>query len=224
MAREADRVVTFGSVLADQVSRWYGVRRDQVIVIPHGASRPPRTDAPPEVPRRHFSFLGRIDRYKGISVFLAAARRFLRENPEARFVVGGAGSLRPYQGDFEALGDAVTVLNRELTNDETDRIMQESWAVVLPYTSGTQSGVIPVACWNACPVITTRVGALTELVQEGETGFIIPPNDTAALLDPMRRLWNNATLRRSMGAGSFARYDRTLRWEVIGEQLLRGLS
>lgn len=224
MARAADRVVVFGQTLADQIVRLYRVRRDRIIVVAHGASRPPRSHAPAEIPSRHFSFLGRIDGYKGLEIFLAAAKRFAGEWPEARFRVGGAGSLRPYRRALEALGDAVMVENRELTNDATDRIMQASWAVVLPYTSGTQSGVIPVAYWNACPVITTRVGSFPELVREGETGFLVEPRDPDAVFQSMRRLWNNPALRQSMGRQAFALYDQALRWEAIGEQLVAALT
>lgn len=224
MARKADRIVAFGRTLADQIARVYGVKHDRIVVVPHGASRPPRTDPPPEVPYRHFSFLGRIDGYKGVDIFLAAARRFLNRQPDARFYVGGAGSLAPYQRALAALGGAVAVENRELSNDETDRIMQSSWAVVLPYTSGTQSGVIPVAYWNACPVITTRVGALPELVREGESGFLVAPRDPGAVAEKLSRLWNNVSLRQSMGRHAFAAYDRSLRWDTIAAQLVAGLS
>lgn len=224
MARAADRVVAFGRALADQIARLYGVGRERILVVPHGASRPPRSGPPAEVPRSQFSFLGRIDGYKGLDIFLAAASRFAAGRPDARFHVGGSGSLGPYRRALDALGDAVTIENRELTNEETDRIMQASWAVVLPYNSGTQSGVIPVAYWNACPVITTRVGALPEMVQEGETGFVVEPRDTGAIADRMNRLWNNQVLRRDMGRGAFAAYDRTLRWDTIAGQLVTGLS
>jgi glycosyltransferase involved in cell wall biosynthesis len=224
MARAADRIVAFGETLAGQISRAYGVPRGRILVIPHGASRGPRNEPPLDVEPRHFSFLGRIDRYKGVDVFLAAGRRFRQAQPAARFYLGGSGSLRPYARELAAAGDSLTVENRELTNEETDRIMQASWAVVLPYTSGTQSGVIPVAYWNACPVITTRVGALPELVTDQETGVLVAPRDAAALAEKMGLLWGNTTLRCVMGRRAFDKYDRMLRWDSVAGQLLAGLA
>ena len=224
MARTADRVVTFGRALADQIARLYRVGGGRIVVISLGAVRPPRPQPPAEGPCTRFSFLGRIDSYKGLDIFLAAAARFREGRPDAKFYVGGAGSLAGYRRALEALGGSITVENRELTNDETDRVMQSSWAVVLPYTSGTQSAVIPVAYWNACPVITTRVGSLPELVEDGKTGFLVDPRDTEGIAERMTRLWGNAPLRRSMGLQAFARYDRTLRWDTIAEQLVAGLT
>jgi glycosyltransferase involved in cell wall biosynthesis len=224
MARAADRVVAFGQALAEQIARFYGVPHQRIVVIPHGASRPPRDVPPADGPHRHFSFLGRIDGYKGLDIFLTAARRFLGDHPDARFYVGGGGSLRPYRRAIDEVGGSVTVENRELTNDETDRVMQASWAVVLPYTSGTQSGVIPVAYWNACPVITTRVGALPELVRDGENGFLVGARDAQAVADKMGLLWGNGPLRRAMGLHAFTSYERTLRWDTIAGQLVAGLT
>src|SRR5262249_26956454 len=71
MARTADHIVAFGRSLAEQITQFYGVDRDRIVIVPHGASRPPRAAAPADVDCRYFSFLGRIDTYKGLDYFLA---------------------------------------------------------------------------------------------------------------------------------------------------------
>jgi glycosyltransferase involved in cell wall biosynthesis len=98
--------------------------------------------------------------------------------------------------------------------------MQASWAVVLPYSSATQSGVIPVAYWNACPVIVTRVGALEETVRDGETGFMVERGDVPAVADRMLQLSGDRALRWRLGGGAFSFYDRWLRWERIAHDLV----
>jgi glycosyltransferase involved in cell wall biosynthesis len=148
----------------------------------------------------------------------------LQTEPSARFFVGGAGDLVPYQKQIQDLGDRVTVENRELTNDETDEVMRSSWAVVLPYHTATQSGVIPIAYWNACPVIVTRAGALAEMVREGETGFIVEPGDVATVAERMRAVSASPQLRWRLGGGAFAFYDRWLRWERIADDLIKALA
>jgi starch synthase len=220
--RAADYVVTYGGTLAQQLQRWYGLARQKILTIRHGASRPPR-EAPPPMAHtyRHFSFLGRIQGYKGLDVFLEAARRVAQTHPKARFYIGGAGDLEPYEKAIAALGDKVTVENRELTNEETDDVMQDSWAVVLPYRSATQSGVVPVAYWNGCPVIVTRVGGLGEVVREGETGFIVRRGSAEQVAERMRQLQGDRALRYHLGNGAFSFYDRWLRWERIAHDLMR---
>jgi glycosyltransferase involved in cell wall biosynthesis len=225
MAHRADQVVVYGRALARQVVRWYGVSPRSVVVVRHGASRPPRRE-PPTSPRdcSLFSILGRIEGYKGLDVFLEAARQVHSRRPGVRFYIGGAGNLARYRRRLAELGPAVTVENRELSNEETDRVMQASCAVVLPYTSGTQSGVIPIAYWNGCPVITTSVGALPEGVMEDETGFVVPPHDPALVADRMEALFDRPELRDRMGRAAFAHYDRSFRWEDIANQLARAFA
>ncbi|MBI4502348.1 MAG: glycosyltransferase family 4 protein [Gemmatimonadetes bacterium] len=226
--RMADRVVVYGAELARQVQRYYRVPLRRIAVIRHGASRPPRETPPVDSGGnggfQWFSFLGRIEPYKGLEVFLGAARRLHAENPKARFFVGGAGDLARYRSSIEELGTSITVEHRELSNEETDDVMRSSWAVVLPYNSATQSGVIPVAYWNACPVIVTRVGGLREVVREGETGFIVDRGDAMAVAERMRALAGNHALRWRLGGGAFSFYDRWLRWERIANDLLTALS
>jgi glycosyltransferase involved in cell wall biosynthesis len=158
-----------------------------------------------------------------VGVFLRAAQAVSAQDPDARFFIGGAGNLAPYRTSLAALGDRVTVVNRELSNDETDRVMQESWAVVLPYTSATQSGVVPVAYWNACPVIVTDVGALSEAVDEAQSGFLVPPGDAAALAARMRLL-ADPSRRRVMGRAAFALYQDRFRWDQWAGGLVERFS
>jgi glycosyltransferase involved in cell wall biosynthesis len=218
--RAGDRLVVYGETLRAWLVRYYRVPANRVIVIAHGAYRSPRNDPPQTSGYRWFSCLGRIVSYKGIEVFLEAARILSRRFPEARFVLGGAGDLGPYRKAISRLGEALIVENRELSNEETDRIAQESWSVVLPYTSGTQSGVIPVAYYNAAPVIVSRVGALPESVVDRSTGFLVPPKDPVAVADAMAAIYGNAPLRERMGAAAFEYYRSRLRWDEIARSLL----
>ena len=58
---------------------------------------------------------------------------------------------------------------------------------MLPYRSATQSGIIQVAYQLERPVVCTRVGGLDEMLTDGETGLLVPPEDEGAALDRRRR-------------------------------------
>jgi glycosyltransferase involved in cell wall biosynthesis len=55
------------------------------------------------------------------------------------------------------------------------------------------------------PVVTTRVGGIPEVVFDGEHGFLVPPDDAAALASAMSRLANDAELRKTLGEAAHAR-------------------
>jgi glycosyltransferase involved in cell wall biosynthesis len=75
----------------------------------------------------------------------------------------------------------VRLLNRYIADDEVEALFRAADVTVLPYRSGTQSGVTHVAYALGSPVIATRVGGITETVHDGETGLTCPPEDPDAL-------------------------------------------
>ncbi len=65
-----------------------------------------------------------------------------------------------------------------------------------------QSLMQAAAC--GLPVVSTTIGAISEAVRDGETGFLVPPHDVPALVQAMGRLMNDAGLRHRMGAAAQA--------------------
>ena len=75
--------------------------------------------------------------------------------------------------------------------------------VVLPYVEATQSAVIPIAYVFGKPVVVTNVGALSEVVEQGKTGFIVPPKDEKLLAEAVIKLLKNDKLRKEMGKNAY---------------------
>src|SRR5439155_654614 len=127
-------------------------------------------------------FFGFIRAYKGLENLL---RAFARLPSDITLLVVGEfyESRAPYDRLAGELGIAerVRMSGRFAGEAEVRRAFSACDAVVLPYRSATQSGVIPLAYAMECPVITTRVGGLAEVVEDGGTGLLVPPDDPAAL-------------------------------------------
>ena len=70
---------------------------------------------------------------------------------------------------------------------------------VLPSYSEGLSVAVCEALRAGLPVITTRVGALPEVVREGVGGCLVSPGEVAALRDALRRLLGDSALRTRMG-------------------------
>jgi glycosyltransferase involved in cell wall biosynthesis len=86
--------------------------------------------------------------------------------------------------------------------------------VALPYIDATQSGIVQLAFGFGVPVITTRVGGLGEAVQDGVTGFLVPPKDSSALAAAVLRYFQEE-LEPSFRASIEAEKDR-FSWEKLG--------
>jgi glycosyltransferase involved in cell wall biosynthesis len=214
---QSDIITVYGESLKKMLSSRFNVEAGKILVTPHGVNRlrvSKENKSPIQSSLKYITLTGRLDKYKGIDLFLDAAHYFKKENSNILFLLAGRGNLIEYQDRISSLTNIV-VINRFLTNDEVDDVILKSFTVVLPYIDASQSGVIPIAYYNSCPVIVTNVGALPEVVVEGETGYIIEKGDCLQLINRIQNIVDNSDLRDKMGDNSYNYYRDKLRWSVI---------
>ena len=129
-------------------------------------------------------FFGFVRKYKGLEYLIRAMPEVLRNITVQLLIVGEFWEDRePYLKTIKELGvqQKVTVVDRYIANEEVGLYFSAADVVVLPYADATQSAVVSLAYAFDKPVITTDVGGLPEVVEDGETGFVVPPRDHAAL-------------------------------------------
>ncbi len=181
-----------------------------------------------ESARRHLGlrgevvlFFGLVRPYKGLGTLLEAFARFARGR-EATLVVAGEfyEPREPYDRQVERLGigDRVRWIDRYVPDEEVEPLFRAADVVVLPYRSATQSGVVQTAYGFARPVIVTRVGGLPDVVRDGETGFVVEPDDAQALADAMRRFFDEARAD-AMEAAVIADRER-FSWERCADTIV----
>lgn len=124
-----------------------------------------------------FLFFGLVRKYKGLDLLIEAFANLFTKQKNIRLLVAGDFYEDP-DSYFDLikklnLGDVVHMENRYIPNDEVEQYFLASDAVVLPYRSATQSGVLSIAYGLKRPVIVTRVGELGNLVKDGETGLVV---------------------------------------------------
>lgn len=159
-------------------------------------------------------FFGYVRHYKGLDTLLTAWKRVREQRPGATLVVAGEFYEKP--GTYEALALAaggVRLLNRYIADDEVEALFRAADVTVLPYRSGTQSGVTHVAYALGCPVIATNVGGITETVRDGETGLTCPPEDPEALAHTIVRFF--AEGMRDKMAAPIAALKAEHSWEAL---------
>ncbi|MFM6307285.1 MAG: glycosyltransferase, partial [Dolichospermum sp.] len=82
--------------------------------------------------------IGRIDKYKGIDIFLDIIAT-LEDKIDCEFLLAGYGDLSPYTEKIKKL-KKLNVVNRFLSDDEIDEMLLSSYILVLLYIDASQSG------------------------------------------------------------------------------------
>ncbi|MCH7549762.1 MAG: glycosyltransferase [Candidatus Krumholzibacteriota bacterium] len=167
-------------------------------------------------------FFGLVRSYKGVDVLLRAFARVGEKLDATLLIVGEFYEDRvPYETLISELdiGDRVRIVDRYVPNEEVEKYFKASDLVVLPYRSATQSGIVQTAFSFKIPVIVTRVGGLPDVVIDGKTGYIVPPDDPPALGAAIRRFFDEGAAER-MSAGIREDAER-FSWRHCVEALIR---
>ena len=166
---------------------------------------------PPHAPL--VAVFARLIRLKGLERFLEAASLLAPRVPDARFlVVGGEHESDPtYPSELKryaarlGLGDRVMFTGFRLDIPE---ILSEITVSALPSFSEGLSNSILEAMAAGVPVVATHVGGNAEAVQDGVTGFLVPPQDAPALAHAIGQLLENPELAARFGAAARERMVR----------------
>jgi glycosyltransferase involved in cell wall biosynthesis len=177
----ADLVMAPSLATAAELVRDYRARR--VKVVPNVTGGLPVTPAESGAEAGCLLFVGRLRIRKGLEVLLAAVARLRRTCPAARLLIAGDGEHRPAVeatvGEL-GLGDAVTLLGR-CDRARVRGLLQEAAALVVPSTYEGMPLVILEAMEAGVPVVASRVSGIPEVVEEGVTGWLVPPEDPERL-------------------------------------------
>ena len=143
-------------------------------------------------------FVGRLAAVKGVPLLLEA---LAHTHSEAHLTLIGDG---PERADLEAeaarlgLSDRVTFAGYK-SQDEVALALGEADIFVLPSFAEGVPVVLMEAMATGLPVVATAVGGVTELVQDGVSGVIVPPGDVKALVRALDGLFADPKMGAAMG-------------------------
>jgi glycosyltransferase involved in cell wall biosynthesis len=175
--------------------------------------------------------VGRLIPIKGHIVLLRAFAQARRQVPSLRLDIAGRGPLEP----------ALRALTKELGIEDAvrflgyvapiQRAIEDAAAVVVP-SMGEGFGMVALeAMERARPVVAAEIGGLGELVEDGVTGYLVPPGEAEPLADAIVAVASNLPRAAAMGEAGRRRaleeflQDRcTDRTEALYQQALNGRS
>lgn len=156
-------------------------------------------------PRRDFTghlvFVGRLDAVKGVSLLLQAFAAARSDYPNAHLTIAGDGPARNMlEAQAKALGvQAAVQFAGYLDESAVTALLDDADMLVLPSFAEGVPVVLMEAMASRLPVIATQVGGVPELVDDGLSGFLVPPGDVENLTVRLRALLGDQGLCARMG-------------------------
>ncbi|MBI2319383.1 MAG: glycosyltransferase [Betaproteobacteria bacterium] len=216
-ARQAAALVTVSEANRTHIAERFGVPRERVHVVPCGVDTEFFSPGAERLDPPHIVCVARLVPVKNHLLLLEACARLRARGVAFRCVLVGEGRLR---ADIEAarsrlgLEDCV-VLAGAAEQDQVRAWLRGAHVAVLSSTSEGMPVSLMEAAACGVPVVATAVGGVPELMEEGETGFVVPSGDAEALADRLQRLLGEPELRARMGRRARARALE--RFSVVGQ-------
>lgn len=143
--------------------------------------------------------VGRLDTQKGQRYLLEAAVLVLKTLPNTRFLIVGEGPDRDMLQQFAQVQGITDQMILTGLRTDVPALLALSDVVAIP--SLWEGG--PITLFEAMslhkPVVGTPVGAMKEIIQEGETGYLVPSHDGTELAEKLIDLLTDPQLAKSMG-------------------------
>jgi phosphatidylinositol alpha 1,6-mannosyltransferase len=161
------------------------------------------------------AFLGRLVLEKGLDIFSEVAAELKARGVRHKILVIGDGPARPWFA--ERVPDAVFAGFQ--TGDDLGRAVASMDIFFNPSVTETFGNVTLEAMACGVPVVAAHASGAVGLVDEGETGFLVPPRDVKAYADAIQRLCEDDALRLRLGANGHAKAKGFV-WDRINKAVL----
>jgi glycosyltransferase involved in cell wall biosynthesis len=175
-------------------------------------------DLAPRQPGRHFMSMSRIVPEKGVDVVLEGFRRAFPDGDPPLWLSAGGDSASDLRAKYEGL-PGIRFMGH-VSRAELYEALSSALAVVVPSRCYEGFPRVVVEAYAAgVPIIASRVGSLTELVDEGVTGLQVKVGDPDDMARALKQVAESPELADRMGQGARARYDRMYSPEVTMREL-----
>ncbi len=215
--KHADAVmVAAKSEIAFNVSR-YGMDASKIAFVPNGVVPDYFSAHDYSRPVKDLLFFGGWEWRKGTKYLVQTFSELAVKYPHLRLTIAGIGaSEKAARAAFpESLQSRITV-HSSLSESETPAIYARHDIFVFPSLFESMSLVVPEAMASGLPVVTTRACGMQDIIEDGKTGFLVPPRDAAELCRKIELLIQDQKLRASLGTQAQV-FAKTLLWNNVAD-------
>jgi glycosyltransferase involved in cell wall biosynthesis len=231
--QKVDHVIALSQYTRNEIMAHCGLPSEKITVLPHGDYEELfsrygfNNNLVKEVRQKAgkqkiIAFLGHIRPYKGLEVFVNAFGLIKQRMPESFFLVAGSvlvGNKKEWEEKLAkgCNSNDLWVDLRFIPVEDIKAYLSIINVLVQPYISASQSGNTVMAYAAGVPVISTNVGGLAEMTEDGKTGYIITPEDPEAIADAVSKCFEGDNYEKISQNARRASTEQ-FNWEKIAEQ------
>jgi glycosyltransferase involved in cell wall biosynthesis len=171
--------------------------------------------------------LGRMVYKKGFGVLLQAMQTLAAHNPQVRLVLAGDGPLRQIllqQANQSGVGDRVSFPGR-ISWEQVPDFLASADIFVLPSIRDEYGNLdgLPTVLLEAMscgvPVIASDIGGVKLVIEDGQTGLLVPPGDMPALAGALEELIQNPEQRQILAQAARRLVETQLNWQSVASRI-----
>jgi len=210
---------------SESLIKRYSFNRNKIFTIHNGIdsdtfSKKIDFDNQKKLAKKVVGAIGNLTHPKNHGLFLDVAKIVLEEleDEDLRFLIIGEGplkdELKKYSQDLGIDGKVIFTGSR----DDIPSLLQMMDVFVLTSNWEGLSNAIMEAMVSGLPCVVTDVGGNSELVVNGETGYVVPPNDPETMAQKVLCLFKNEKMRKEMGMAGRRRIEKDFSVDkMVGE-------
>jgi glycosyltransferase involved in cell wall biosynthesis len=218
---KADSVVAVSRQLADYISMVSP--GSNVAVIPNGVDfeRFSRCGSSGSIPRGFtVGFVGNVRPWHGVDILMRAfAAMWERDRSSRLMIVGDIGKMKSRLEKLKSdlsLKDSVMFVGA-VPHESVPGLLSEMDVAVAPYPEIPDFYFSSLKVFEymaaGLPILTSRIGQIQEILEDGRTALLLPPGDVGALADALARLRDHRGLRQALGEAARLEAKAKHTWE-----------
>lgn len=210
-------VITVSPSSKNEIKRHNLTKKDPTIIyngVDHELFKPARKSGTPLI-----VYIGRIQYYKSLNVFIKAAKKVLKSVPNAKFVIAGDGEEKDDLKEYtKKIGmDSHISFTGFLSEQDKVALFQKAWLFVNP--SVMEGWALTTIEANACgtPTVASDVPGLRDSVKNPHTGYLVKYGDIDGFAKYIKKLITDWKLRRKMATES-KKWAQQFTWDKSAKE------
>ncbi len=218
--RHADHFMPPATCEKEYYTRRYGMDADRITVVPSGVSQEFFHFREYDREPTKLLYLGGWECRKGIRYLVEAFTAVAQEFGDVTLSIVGTGQV---QADVahafpQSVRGRIRVIPRVAAED-VPKVYATHDIFVLPTLFEGLPLVIPEAMGSGMPIVTTRACGMQDIIEDGVTGFLVPPRDSETLAKSVRVLLKDPLLCAKLGNAAQQK-AKEITWDKIAKQTL----